>query len=334
MYISMWSDPDIGGSSDDYAGCDTILNLGFAYNAYASDPIYGATPPAVGFDLIRGPLIPGNPGEDRNRNGIEDIFDFGYNNNNKLLREYINLPMIAFYYFTAQDPMLTDPIQGTFEGANQFYNFMQGKIGQTGEYFINPITSLPTRFALPGDPITGTGWVDGIQLSAGDRRLGLSTGPIVMAPGETQTIVFAEIAAGVINGVDRLTAVALLKYYSQLAQEFYDNNFPVFVSIDENKIIPADIELFQNYPNPFNPLTTISYVIPERSFVTIKVFDILGNEVATLVNEEKQAGSYEVEFSTGSHSGLSGIRELTSGIYFYRLQAGNFIQTKKMILLK
>jgi hypothetical protein len=93
---------------------------------------------------------------------------------------------------------------------------------------------------------------------------------------------------------------------------------------------PNDFYLAQNYPNPFNPTTTIKYQIPEISFVTIKVYDVLGNEVATLVNEEKPAGSYEVEFSVGQNSILS----LSSGIYFYRLQAGSFIETRKMVLIK
>lgn len=87
----------------------------------------------------------------------------------------------------------------------------------------------------------------------------------------------------------------------------------------------ANYLLEQNYPNPFNPSTTISYEIPERSFVTIKIYNVLGNEIVTLVNEEKLKGSYEIEFNgTG----------LPSGIYFYRLHAGNFVRTKKMVLLK
>ncbi len=86
-----------------------------------------------------------------------------------------------------------------------------------------------------------------------------------------------------------------------------------------------DFMLEQNYPNPFNPTTTIKYQIPELSFVTLRVYDVLGNEIATLVNEEKPAGSYELDFS-GS--------ELTSGIYFYTLRTGDFVETKKMILLK
>jgi len=94
--------------------------------------------------------------------------------------------------------------------------------------------------------------------------------------------------------------------------------------------LPNNFTLHQNYPNPFNPSTMIRYEIPGQAWndnilVVLKVYDILGNEIAILVNEEKPAGSYEVRFDS---------RGLTSGIYFYRLQAGNFIETMKMVILK
>ncbi len=89
--------------------------------------------------------------------------------------------------------------------------------------------------------------------------------------------------------------------------------------------IPENYSLSQNYPNPFNPTTKIEYRIPERSNVELKVYDVLGNEVASLVNEEQSAGNYRADF-IGT--------DLTSGIYFYKLQAGTFVETKKMILLK
>jgi len=101
----------------------------------------------------------------------------------------------------------------------------------------------------------------------------------------------------------------------------------VGIEDDETKELqpPTEFELTQNYPNPFNPTTTIKYQIPELSFVTVKVYDVLGNEVAILANEEKPIGSYEVDFNASA---------LSSGVYFYRLQAGSFVETKKMILLK
>jgi len=88
---------------------------------------------------------------------------------------------------------------------------------------------------------------------------------------------------------------------------------------------PDIFYLFQNYPQPFNPATTIKYQIPEFSFVTVKVFDLLGNEIVTLVNEKKLKGIYEVSFSADG---------LASGVYIYKLTAGNFTTSKKLIILK
>ncbi len=90
---------------------------------------------------------------------------------------------------------------------------------------------------------------------------------------------------------------------------------------------PKKFMLEQNYPNPFNPTTTIKYDIPKASYVTLKVYDILGNVVKTLVDKEQVAGNYQIQFAVGN-------RQLASGVYLYRLQAGSFVQTKKMILLK
>jgi hypothetical protein len=108
----------------------------------------------------------------------------------------------------------------------------------------------------------------------------------------------------------------------------YESDFSSSVGYNDSHHIT--FKLSQNFPNPFNPLTKIKYRIAECEFVSLKIFDVLGNEVTTLVNEEKPTGDYEVEFDSHSNS----LRNLTSGVYFYRLQAGNFIETKKMILMK
>lgn len=103
---------------------------------------------------------------------------------------------------------------------------------------------------------------------------------------------------------------------------------PVIISSVDSKnqdLKPDTYELSQNHPNPFNPTTRITYSIPSESYVSLKVFDVIGREVVELVNEEKSIGNYAVEFNAS---------DLTSGIYFYRIQAGNFVKTKKMVLMK
>ena len=97
--------------------------------------------------------------------------------------------------------------------------------------------------------------------------------------------------------------------------------------------VPSEFHLGNNYPNPFNPATVISYQLAVNSKVNLKIFDPLGNEIATLVNEEQAAGTYSINFSTTNNPQLT-TNTLPSGIYFYQLRAGNFTQTKKMILLK
>ena len=109
----------------------------------------------------------------------------------------------------------------------------------------------------------------------------------------------------------------------------YKSVSPVVTIIEGEKLYPTEFSLEQNYPNPFNPSTKISWQSPVAGWQILKVYDILGNEVATLVNEFKDAGSYEIEFNPSSIKHYP-----SSGVYFYRLQAGNFVEIKKMILLK
>ena len=121
-YVAIWCDPDVGGASDDYVGCDTTLSLGYAYNATNQDNVYGGTPPAVGYDFFKGPI-----GDD----GVE-------------------LPMTSFnMYINATDPRAT----------MESYNYMRG-LDLHGHAVIDPITDVSTKFMLPGDPVANTGWLD------------------------------------------------------------------------------------------------------------------------------------------------------------------------------
>ena len=96
-------------------------------------------------------------------------------------------------------------------------------------------------------------------------------------------------------------------------------------AVDDENTNVKEFKLYQNYPNPFNPITTINYTIAARQFVQLNIYDVLGSEISTLVNEVKEPGSYELQFD-GS--------VLSSGIYLYVLKVGTFVETKKMVLLR
>ncbi|MDX1373701.1 MAG: T9SS type A sorting domain-containing protein, partial [Nitrososphaeraceae archaeon] len=105
----------------------------------------------------------------------------------------------------------------------------------------------------------------------------------------------------------------------------YRSTQPISGIEKETNILPKEFTLYQNYPNPFNPSTTIKFSVPFRTNVSIKIYDLLGVEIKTLIKDEFVQGIYNVEFDAGN---------ITSGIYFYIITAGNFRETKKMILLK
>jgi hypothetical protein len=100
-------------------------------------------------------------------------------------------------------------------------------------------------------------------------------------------------------------------------------NYSTDVAYENN--VPAEYSISQNYPNPFNPSTTIVYALPKEDMVTLRIYNILGQVVKTLVNQNQAAGTYKVDFNA---------KDLSSGIYFYNIQAGNFNQVKKMMLIK
>jgi len=120
-----------------------------------------------------------------------------------------------------------------------------------------------------------------------------------------------------VNSVDRI--------YYRLKQIDFDGTYEYSNEVSVEFSQPDSYLLNQNYPNPFNPSTIISWQLPASNFVTLKIYDVLGNEVASLVKEEKPAGKFEVEFSA---------TDLSSGIYYYKLAAGDFVDVKKLILLK
>ncbi|NWG27489.1 MAG: T9SS type A sorting domain-containing protein [Ignavibacteriaceae bacterium] len=177
-------------------------------------------------------------------------------------------------------------------------------------------------FWLSGDPVTNIGWINNSPI---DQRQMQNIGPFELEAGEEYNVF---VAYSVGQGTNALSSITEGRSVAEISNILYGCNFLTncVVSVEDDFISqPSDFILNQNYPNPFNPSTKISWQSPVASWQTIKIYDVLGNEVATLVDEYKPAGSYEVEWDAINYP---------SGVYFYRLQAGSLVETKKLILMK
>ncbi len=354
VYFTSWADADLGENFlDDLVGSDTLQHSGYVYNEQESDPVFGTENPAFFITLLQGPqsYIPGETFIDINVNGIYDEgvdtpIDTAYNRKGKDLGIVLfpgakNQKMSSMTRFKRADPFLGDP-------DNQFQarNYMTGrnKLGQIldpcdpdpdGSVFGGVNCNLINPYYwYSGDAVTNIGW---LNTQGTDQRIAVNTGPFDLEVGKPITIIVAYIIG---RGTDRLNSITKAREIATFTHQFYQSNFDDNLVSVENEIanIPSEFVLYQNYPNPFNPITTIKFSIPnvisipnsrERNLnVTLKVYDVLGKEIATLVNEESAssgAGNYEAVFDASS---------LSSGVYFYKLQSGSFVQTKKMILMK
>ncbi len=237
MYVAQWSDCDVGDYSDDLVGCDTLLNLGFAYNGRESDELFAPfnlPPPAFGYDFLQGPIVRGRVNQDRNRNGIDDAQDFAVHDFKRIGPGFINLPMTAFGYFPSGNPLWSDPVLGTYQGTLQWYNLLRGfqpheDIDHPVPFYTHsdPKNGKPTKFCVAGDPVNGNPLIDDIDgagpnFAPGARRFAMSSGPFVMQPGDTQDVLVA-VVGGLADS--RLHAIVDLKGNDLLAQGMADSQF-------------------------------------------------------------------------------------------------------------
>ncbi len=307
-YFTMWSDDDLGESTDDMVGCDSALGLGYTYNGTNNDPVYGIAIPAVGFVMLKGAyLFTGN---------VNDTVHFCRNKMQVSMTRYKDLGMSVFNFAVNGNPNFHDP-----SDPQESYNLLKG-MHTDGSPIFHPegfITTLP----YSGDPVTQTGWnASDLQ----DYRMYVTTGPVDLNPGDTQVIVTAQVIA---LGSSYLNSITALRSYTTELRQFYNSCYnSTVIGIENESNLLRNFKLRQNYPNPFNPTTVIRYEIPRESRVNIKIYDIAGREVYKMT-EFKKSGSYEILFD-GS--------KLASGVYFYMLEAidkeGIFTDTKKMVLLK
>jgi hypothetical protein len=344
VYFSMWADADVGAADDDLFGCDTIRQGVYFYND-STDLVYGNEVPSFMMDLLTGPhsYIPGVTFIDVNgnniyENGIDTPLDTAVNYLGPIgiiiFPGAKNLGMNSAVYQIGGDPNLREP-SNIIEARNYMYGL--NRLGQGpdpctwpyGEVRGGvPCNEVDPYFWCSGDPVANVGWISSYNR---DVRGAGSAGTFTLIKDQD-----IEVLIG--YEIDRddtpLGGITAVRIVSDAIQTFYENNFgyPI-VSVKDEMPNASTFKLEQNYPNPFNPCTKIKFTIPtvgtsrqgRTVSVQLKVYDVLGNEIATLVNEELSPGEYEIDFSAS---------KLSSGIYFYQLKSEGFVETKKMLLLK
>ena len=334
MYICQFTDVDDGDGSNDFIGCDTSLNMGYVYNSSDYDAVYSKffpAPPAVGYSVLNGPAFPtGN-------NFDSAIVNFKWRRGYK----YFNSKPLTVFIAHRTGGIFSDP-SFDYTGSLEFYNLMRGyrpephyPASTVGGHFNGYGT-----YMLDGDPVTKSGWIDGIDNVAGARSFWAMSGPLNMKLNDTVETVYA-IVGGL--GSDHIESITKLRNNSRPAilEYNYFINAMTTGQIEAPNIgrpkldsAPDEYFLYQNYPNPFNSTTVIIYEQPDDAHVQLIVYDILGRIIKTLVDEEKAAGRYEVKFNADN---------LASGIYFYKISFtnsksklvyDNLTRVNKFLLLK
>jgi len=325
-FFSLVSNTTLGNLNDNYIGCDTIRKMSYCYNASNYDTVYGYNPPAVGLKWLE------------------------CSSGNSLSKSYV--------YFKLWSNNVIPPCEGLGGDSNGYimlaYNFMHGLKKDLTPWVVPPggTTSLIIKACYSGDPETGAGWNEGqpgnpsgsvencggpnvlsgniVNINPpGERHIVMNRGGtnFTMNPNDTQRIVLAQFVA---RGTSNLNSVTKLKQLADNVQQFCNNGFVIGVN-NISSSLPESYVLYQNYPNPFNPSTKIRFLVPPskgaRGMMDIKltIYDVIGKEITTLVNEQLKSGTYEIEWNASN---------FPSGVYFYKLMTSDFVQVKKMVLLK
>ncbi len=306
LRIGFWADPDIGdgASGGELVGYDGSRQMVFGYKSNNNDAVYGSNPPVVGWTLLQGPLVPGAAGDKGRGFGVSQTgfrnLDLSAN-----MLGLKNAPPSA----GANDP----------ENAVEVYRLLSG-LTNAGQP-VDP--SRPAnRFAVDGDPVIGTGWIDGVTVPPADRRMMISVGPITLAPGDSQEVVTAVTVGD--RGGDRIANITDLRVVADAARAQFDADARL-TGVQTSSTRPDAFRLLPASPNPFNPTTTIRFQLPTTGRASLVVYDLLGRAVRRVFDESFSAGDHAVSFTADG---------LPSGTYLIRLASGDFSETRRITLLR
>ncbi|HEX7402067.1 MAG TPA: FlgD immunoglobulin-like domain containing protein, partial [candidate division Zixibacteria bacterium] len=259
---------------------------------------YVRTSDSTGIDSVVMSGLPGNPQTDTNGYYIAEV-DSGWSGVVKPTKFGYTFDPESTSYSSVTDNQETDYV-GTY-----LTHTISGYVRNTDSIGMEGVVLS----GLPGDPTTDTGGYYSATIPYGWSGRVTPTDTCVFDPEY--------------RDYDSVTS-------DQTYQSYVEDCFSQGVDDDEEKLVPKEYELSQNHPNPFNPETEIVFGLPKAGFVTLKIYNILGQEVTTLFNKNLSAGRYRIIWNGTDKAG----RAVSSGVYFYRMQAGDFVQTKRMLLLK
>lgn len=309
-HMGIWVDPDLGNASDDFVGCDISRNLGYVYNGDADDDGgggYGILPPAVGVDLLRGPLADANDIIDNDHDGITD-------------EPGELIAMSSFVYYVNNNNVPTgNPIN-----TEDYHNYLTGiwldsipvTYGGNGRGTGSGATTIPTTYMFPNNTNTlfTAPWTMGIAgIQPNDMRFLIGSGPFTMQPGEVNYMSDAVVFARTTTPGSNLPSVAEVQSASDVIQSFFDDCFTLTGLQEE-----GTIKGMQVYPNPFTKNCTVDFSQTDLKEAQIRIFNINGQ----LLSEEKYNRSSNVfPFGDG----------YDAGVYVIEVRNGNRIYSQKVV---
>ena len=302
--LALWTDIDIYAVMANWGGYNADGN--YMFNYY-TDNDSGYIPRACAYVLLQGPVVPAVG---------ETAIAFGHQ-----IDDSNNLNSTSGWYVVDDSyPVGNGDVFGVYpDELDQLRNISLGLM-PNGDPIIHPISGDTTTYTHDGNPATGDGWLWDYGSGGGSGFISSSSTFELPAGDSTEGIYALVVALG-----DSL-GEALINLEDQvldLKEWWVDNQLDIYD--DENESLPESFQLFNAYPNPFNPTTTIEFSIPQKEFVTVKVYNIAGHEITTLINDELSTGNHSIKWD-GSHQ--------PSGVYFVQIESSGFVQTKKMVLLK
>lgn len=307
MYLMIWSDPDVGFPTDDYVGIDTSLQMAYTYNALAHDSLHGNVG-VLGYLLLQGPAVhsPGYMARFKGR----DVTD----------RK--NLPFTAFTMYADAQPPFEDPQRKDPRGASMLFNNARGLFA-SGEPFIDPHTGDTTTIMLAGDPLSGTGWLDRDNLPPGDRRMLASMGPMTLAVGDTQEVIYARIVAE--GGTPTEDLAALRETAACIVRTYRDTPLAVASPVSRSEFRITGIAPSPGKPGQMLTLN-VEHGMRTNGQVTVLLTDLLGRVLVKRTLPLPSSSPARLPFPLPA--------ALPGGVYSLRVSDGSHVHIRYVPVLK